>query len=377
MGTLRYLTAGESHGLCLTAILEGMLSGLPLKSEFIDVELKRRQLGYGRGARMTSIEADRVRILSGLRGGRTIGSPLALEVPNKDTSIDKLPVVTRPRPGHADLAGALKYNHEDARNILERASARETTARVAVGAVAKRLLQEFGVEVFSHVVRMGGVQARTERMTHAQIRKKAEVSPLRCADAKAEAGMIRRVDKAKAAGDTIGGTIEIVALNLPVGLGSHVQWDRKLDARLAAGLMSIQAIKAVEVGAGVKVSDLFGSQLHDAIFHSRQKGFYRKTFRCGGIEGGITVGGPVTVRIHMKPLSTLRKPMMSVDMKTKKPFAATVERSDVSAVPAAGVVGEAVMAFALADALLEKFGGDSLTEIRRNFNGYMRQVAAF
>ena len=374
---LRYLTAGESHGLCLIAVLEGMPAGLPVKPEFIDRELKRRQLGYGRGARMTSVETDRVQILSGLRGGKTLGSPMALQVPNKDTSIDRLPVVTRPRPGHADLAGALKYNHEDVRSILERASARETAARVAVGAVAKQLLQEFGVEVFSHVVRMGGVEAKVDRMTHAQIRKKAEVSPLRCADPKAEAGMIRLVDKAKAAGDTIGGTIEIVAVNVPVGLGSHVQYDRKLDARLAGALMSIQAIKAVEIGAGVKVSDLFGSQLHDQIYYSKQKGFYRKTFRCGGLEGGITVGGPVITRIHMKPLSTLRKPMMSVDLKTKKPFAATVERSDVSAVPAAGVVGEAIVAFELANAFLEKFGGDSLTEIKRNFKSYLNQVEHF
>ena len=374
---LRYLTAGESHGICLTAVLEGMPAGLPLASAFIDQELKRRQLGYGRGTRMTSVETDRVQILGGLRGGKTIGSPLALQVANKDTSIDKLPVVTRPRPGHADLSGALKYNHEDVRNILERASARETAARVAVGAVAKRLLQEFGIGIFSHVIRMGGVQANVGRLTHAQIRKKAEVSPLRCADPKAEAKMIALIDKAKTAGDTLGGGIEIVATDVPVGLGSHVQWDRKLDARLAAGLMAIQAIKAVEIGVGTQVSDLFGSQLHDQIFHSKGKGFYRKTFRAGGIEGGMTVGGPVTVRIHMKPLSTLRKPMMSVDLKSKKPFVATVERSDVSAVPAAGVVGEAVVAFHLADALLEKFGGDSLAETKRNFQGYLRQVESF
>ncbi len=374
---LRYLTAGESHGICLTAVLEGMPAGLPLSPAFIDQELKRRQLGYGRGARMTSVETDRVQILSGLRGGKTLGSPISLQVPNKDASIDKLPVVTRPRPGHADLSGALKYAQEDVRNILERASARETAARVAVGAVAKRFLEEFGVEVFSHVVRMGGVQANTEKLAHAEIRKKAEVSPLRCADPKAEAKMIALVDKAKAAGDTLGGAIEVVVLNLPVGLGSHVQWDRKLDARLAAGLMSIQAIKAVEIGVGTKVSDLFGSELHDQIFYTKQKGFHRKTCRAGGIEGGMTIGGPVVVRIHMKPLSTLRKPMMSVDLKTKKPFVATVERSDVSAVPAAGVVGEAVAAFELANAFLEKFGGDSLPEVKRNYRGFLGQVASF
>ena len=374
---LRYLTAGESHGVGLTAILEGMPAGLALSPDFIDRELKRRQLGYGRGARMTSIETDRVQILSGVRAGKTLGSPIALQVPNKDTSIDKLPVVTRPRPGHADLAGALKYGQEDVRNILERASARETAARVAVGAVARRLLKEFGISIFSHVVRMGGVEAKLEKLSSAQIHKRAEVSPLRCADARAEAAMIRLIDKAKAAGDTLGGAIEVVALNVPVGLGSHVQWDRKLDGRLAAALMSIQAIKAVEIGAGTQVSDLFGSQLHDQIYFSKQKGFYRKTLRCGGIEGGMTIGGSVVTRIHMKPLSTLRKPMMSVDVKTKKPFVATVERSDVSAVPAAGVVGEAVMAFTLADAFLEKFGGDSVAETKRNFKGYLRQVADF
>ncbi len=374
---LRYLTAGESHGICLVAILEGMPAGLELSARFIDEELRRRQLGYGRGARMTSIEVDKVQILSGLRFGRTLGSPIALQVFNKDFSIEKLPKVTRPRPGHADLAGALKYGHEDVRNVLERASARETVARVAVGAVAKRLLREFDIAVFSHVVRLGGVQADVGRLSHAQIRKRAEGSPLRCADPRAEAKMIRRIDLAKKNGDTVGGAVEIVALDVPVGLGSHVHYDRKLDGRLAGALMSIQAIKAVEIGAGTEVSRVFGSQLHDQIYYSRARGFYRKTVRAGGLEGGMSVGGPILVRIHMKPLSTLRKPMMSVDLRTKKPFAATVERSDVSAVPAAGVVGEAVVAFELARAFLEKFGGDSLAEIRRNLEGYRRQVARF
>ena len=374
---LRYLTSGESHGVCLVAILEGMPAGLELRPAAIDAQLKRRQLGYGRGARMTSIEVDRAQILSGVRSGKTIGSPIALAIDNKDSSIDKLPVVTRPRPGHADLAGALKYGHEDIRNILERASARETAARVAVGAVAKCFLKEFGIEVFSHVIRMGGVEAELKGLPFAQIRSRSELSPLRCADRKAEARMIRVIDKAKKAGDTVGGTIEIVALGVPVGLGSHVQYDRKLDARFAAALMSIQAIKAVEVGEGVNVSSLLGSQLHDQIYFSRSKGFYRKTFRAGGIEGGISVGGPIILRIHMKPLSTLRRPMMSVDIKSKAPFKATVERSDVSAVPAAGVVGEAVAAFELANAFLEKFGGDSLREVKRNFQGYLKQVAVF
>ncbi|MBI3333358.1 MAG: chorismate synthase [Candidatus Omnitrophica bacterium] len=374
---LRYLTAGESHGECLIAVLEGMPAGLALAPSFINGELRRRQLGYGRGARMTSIEADEAQILSGVRFGKTIGSPIALKVDNKDSSIDRLPVVTRPRPGHADLGGALKYNTGDIRNILERASARETAARVAVGAVAKRLLQEFGIEVFSHVVRLGGVDAEVGGAGFERIRSMAELSPLRCADRRAEERMIRLIDRAKASGDTVGGTVEVVALGVPVGLGSHVHYDRKLDGRLAGALMSIQAIKAVEVGAGTRVSQVFGSQLHDQIYYSKGKGFYRKSFRAGGIEGGISIGGPVIVRVHMKPLSTLRRPLMSVDIKAKKPFQATVERSDVSAVPAAGVVAEAVMAFELGRAFLEKFGGDSLGEVRRNFRGYLRQVKQF
>lgn len=374
---LRYLTSGESHGVCLVAVLEGMPSGLELSPEFIDKELKRRQLGYGRGARMTSIETDKVTLLSGVRFGRTIGSPIALEIKNKDASIDRLPAVTRPRPGHADLAGALKYDHKDIRNVLERASARETAARVAVGAVAKRLLKEFGIEIFSHVVRLGGIDALPKSGSFERIRSQAEVSPLRCADRRAEKKMIALIDKAKANGDTLGGAIEIVALHLPVGLGSHVQYDRKLDGRLAGALMSIQAIKAVEIGAGTDVSKVFGSQLHDQIYYSKQKGFFRKTLRAGGIEGGISIGGPLVVRIHMKPLSTLRRPMMSVDIKTKSPFRATVERSDVSAVPAAGVVAEGVLAFELAQAFLEKFGGDSLTELKQNWRGYLNQVKKF
>ena len=374
---LRYLTAGESHGICLLAILEGMPAGLPLPPSFIDEELRRRQLGYGRGARMTSIEVDKVNLLSGIRGGKTMGSPIALQIMNRDQSIDKLPAVTRPRPGHADLAGALKYNHEDVRNILERASARETAARVAVGAVAKRFLHEFGVEIFSHVVRLGGIDVRLDGIGFPQIRKKAEVSPLRCADSKAQAKMIRLIDKVKAAGDTVGGTIEIVATGVPVGLGSHVHYDRKLDARIAGALMSIQAIKAVEGGEGTRVSQVLGSELHDEIYYSKAKGFYRKTSRSGGFEGGMTNGEPVLFKIHMKPLSTLRRPLVSVDIKTKEPFTATVERSDVSAVPSAGVIGEAVLAFELAGAFLEKFGGDHLSEIKRNYNGYLRQLAQF
>ncbi len=374
---LRYLTAWESHGVCLVAVLEGMPSGLGLEISFIDQELRRRQLGYGRGARMTSIEVDKVEFLSGVRFGKTIGSPIALQVSNKDSSIDKLPAVTRPRPGHADLAGALKYNHSDIRNILERASARETAARVAVGAVGKLLLKEFGIEIFSHVIQMGGIAAQSDSMSLAQIRKQADMSPLRCADKKAEAHMIQLIDKAKANGDTVGGAVEIIATGVPIGLGSHVQYDRKLDARISGALMSIQAIKAVEVGEGTRVSQVLGSQLHDEIVYSTQKGFYRKTSRAGGFEGGMTNGEPVIFKIHMKPLSTLRRPLKSVDIKTKQPFQATVERSDVPAVPSAGIVAEAVLAFELAHALVEKFGGDSLIEMKRNFPGYLKQIEKF
>ena len=374
---LRYLTSGESHGVCLVAVLEGMPAGLKVDTAFIDEELRKRQLGYGRGARMMSVEVDRVQVLSGVRSGKTMGSPIALQVMNKDSSIDKLPKVTRPRPGHADLSGALKYGQDDVRTILERASARETAARVTVGAMAKLLLKEFGVEVFSHVVRVGGIDAKLNGTGFAVIRRKADLSPLRCADARAEAKMIKLIDKTKAAGDTVGGAIEIVATGVPVGLGSHVHYDRKLDARIAGALMSIQAIKAVEAGDGVRVSEVLGSELHDEIYYSKERGFYRKTSRAGGFEGGMNNGEPVLFRIHMKPLSTLRRPLKSVDIKTKQPFTATVERSDVSAVPSAGIVAESVVAFELAVAFAEKFGGDSVAEMLRNYRGYQKQLAAF
>lgn len=374
---LRYLTAGESHGQCLVAILEGMPADLPIAPEPITQELRRRQQGYGRGGRM-QIEQDTVRILSGVRRGRTMGSPIALEIANKDFTIDTLPVVTRPRPGHADLTGALKYDQEDVRTILERASARETAARVAVGAVCRLFLAQFGVDCLSHVVRLGGLDAKPPTTLNlAALRRAVEGSPLRCADKAAERRMIKLVDAVKAAGDTVGGTIEVIATGVPVGLGSHVHYDRKLDARIAGALMSIQAIKAVEMGDGVRVSQVRGSALHDEIYYAKGRGFHRKTDRAGGFEGGMTTGGPLVMRLHMKPLSTLRRPLKSVDLKTKQPFVATVERSDVSAAPAAGVIAEAVVAFELARAWLEKFGGDSLGEIRRNWQGYLRQVAKF
>lgn len=374
---LRYLTAGESHGKCLVAILEGMPAGLPLDPERINQELRRRQQGYGRGGRML-IEQDTVQIISGVRRGTTMGSPIALEIQNKDCSIDALPVVTRPRPGHADLTGALKYDQEDIRTILERASARETAARVAVGAACRVFLEQFGMDLLSHVVRLGGIDAAPPKTLSVDaLRKQVEGTPLRCADAKAQRKMMALIDAVKRVGDTVGGTIEVVVTGAPVGLGSHVHYDRKLDARIAGALMSIQAIKAVELGDGVRVSSVRGSELHDEIYYAKDKGFYRKTDRGGGFEGGMTTGAPLVLRIHMKPLSTLRRPLASVDLKTKQPFVATVERSDVSAVPAAGVIAEAVVAFELANALLEKFGGDSLGEVQRNWRGYLQQLRRF
>lgn len=374
---LRYLTAGESHGKCLVAVLEGMPAGVPLDTDQINHELRRRQHGYGRGGRM-QIEHDTAQILSGMRRGKTMGSPLALEILNKDFTIDALPVVTRPRPGHADLTGALKYDQEDIRAILERASARETAARVAVGAVCRQLLESFEIDLVSYVVRVGGIDAKPPKtLSVEQIRKQVDRSPLRCADPAAEQKMMKLIDAVKVAGDTVGGTIEVVVTGVPVGLGSHVHYDRKLDARIAGALMSIQAIKAVELGDGVRVSQVKGSELHDEIFYAKDKGFYRKTDRGGGFEGGMTNGAPLILRLHMKPLSTLRRPLKSVDLKTKQPFVATVERSDVSAVPAAGVIAEAVIAFELTRALLEKFGGDSLGETQRNWRGYLQQLRRF
>lgn len=374
---VRYLTAGESHGKCLTAILEGIPAGLPLDPARITQELRRRQQGYGRGGRM-AIEQDTVQILSGVRRGKTMGSPIAVEILNQDFSMERLPVVTRPRPGHADLTGALKYDQEDVRTILERASARETAARVAVGAICRLLLELFEVDLLSHVVRLGGIDAAPPASLALEpLRRRVERSPLRCADPAAERKMIALIDAVKAAGDTVGGTIEVIAAGVPVGLGSHVHYDRKLDARIAGALMSIQAIKAVEVGEGVQVSRVRGSVLHDEIYYRPDRGFFRKTDRAGGFEGGMTTGGPLLFRLHMKPLSTLRRPLKSVDLKTKRPFVATVERSDVSAVPAAGVIAEAVVAFELVRAFQEKFGGDSLDEMQRNWRGYLKQVARF
>ncbi|MBI1975883.1 MAG: chorismate synthase [Candidatus Omnitrophica bacterium] len=374
---MRYLTAGESHGKALIAVLEQCPAGLELDVEFVNRELKRRQMGYGRGGRM-SIEQDVVDFLSGTRKGITLGSPIAMRVENKDDKIEELPEVNNPRPGHADLTGGLKYNHHDVRNILERSSARETTARVAVGAVCKLLLKEFGVRITSHIIQIGSVRARSEgKIDFNRIVERSESSPVRCADPDAGEKMIQLIDRTKEAGDTLGGIFEVVAVGIPVGLGSCMHYDRKLDSLLGAGILSIQAVKAVEIGDGVLAATQPGSEVHDEIFYDKKRGFYRESNSSGGFEGGMTNGEPVVVRGFMKPLSTLRSAMRSVNVVTKEPFKATVERSDVCAVPSAGIVGEAVVAFELARAFLEKFGSDSITEIKRNYEGYLKQVREF
>ena len=373
---LRFLTAGESHGVALTAILEGVPAGVSIDSAAINREMRRRQLGYGRGPRM-QFETDTVELLSGVRRGKTLGSPIALLIKNKDASIDRLPVVTQPRPGHADLTGAIKYDHRDIRNVLERASARETAARVAVGALCKQLLSPLGIELASHVVALGCVRAKPSTATVAQLRKKVDASPLRCLDAQATKKMVREINAAMKAGDTLGGIFEVLAEGVPPGVGSYVHYDRRLDAILGHAVLSIHAVKAVEVGDGVLGASLPGSKVQDEIFYSKTKGFIRSSNRAGGFEGGMTTGQPIVVRGFLKPLSTLRKPLRSVEINTKRTVVATVERSDVTTVPAAGVIGEAMIAFELARALLEKFGGDSLRELKRNVDGYVRQVRTF
>jgi chorismate synthase len=384
---LRYLTAGESHGELLMGIIEGMPSGLLIRVTDIDRDLARRQGGYGRGGRM-KIEKDTVKIYTGVRWGRTIGSPIGLSIRNKDWEnwrdkmspdpmfLNTANPVTRPRPGHADLAGVLKYGCSDIRSILERSSARETAVRVAVGAVAKRLLEEFGIDVMSHVLSIGNVYAKVPKVTHQELKKKAEASELRCADPEAERRMMLKIDEARTAGDSLGGVFEVMVSGVPVGLGSHVHWDRKLDGKLAAALMGIQAIKGVEVGAGFGAANKPGSQVHDEIYWSKKEGFYRKTNMAGGIEGGISNGEPITLRAAMKPIPTLMKPLRSADIVSKKPFKAGVERSDVCAVPAAGVVAEAAVAFEIASAMIEKFGGDSIDEMKRNFLSYDKHLKA-
>ena len=380
---LRFLTAGESHGEALTTVIDGIPAGLPLAEADINEDLARRQRGYGRGGRM-KIERDQAHISSGVRWGMTLGSPITLTIQNRDwenwkqtMSVSAPPegtapkTVTRPRPGHADLAGAMKYAHHDIRNVLERSSARETTARVAVAGVAKKLLGEFGITILSHVIEIGGIRVGALELPWDEIRRRAEESEVRCADPETGRAMIDAIDRAKAAGDTLGGVFEVVALGCPVGLGSYVQWDRKLDGLLAQAFCSIHAIKGAEVGLGFETARRPGSQAHDEILLDKDGGFQRASNSAGGLEGGVTNGQPVIVRAAMKPLSTLRKPLRSVDLQSKEAVEAVVERSDVCAVPAAGVVGEAMMAIVLAAAFLDKFGGDSMDEIRRNHQGYL------
>lgn len=388
----RYLTAGESHGPRLTAIIDGLPAGLEITTESINRDLTRRQCGYGRGGRM-KIETDTVEILSGVRWGLSLGSPLTLAVINRDwenwqekmsadaAHRDDSIRVTRARPGHADLPGALKYNHNDVRNILERSSARETAVRVAVGGVAKCLLAHFGISVHGFVIELGGIKAVRPQLPLVELVATTSRSELFTYDSVAEVAMKAHIDAMKSAGDSVGGVVEVIASGVPVGLGSHVQWDRKLDARLAMALMSIQAIKGVEIGSGFAAAAAPGSRVHDEIYYApagaENPGFYRRTNNAGGIEGGISNGEEIVVRAAMKPIPTLYKPLKTVDLQSREAVEATVERSDVCAVPAASVVAEAVVAIELATAFLEKFGGDSLTEIRRNYEAYIAYVREY
>ncbi len=379
----RFLTAGESHGKALSAVVEGVPAGLRLDEDFIAVDLKRRQGGYGRSSRQ-KIEHDRAEILSGVRQGLTMGSPITLVIWNLDwenwkVAMSVSPVegdtrkITRPRPGHADLAGVTKYGFDDVRPILERASARETAARVAAGAVARRFLEEFGIEIHSHTLAIGGQWAKAaEPIEWEQVEK----SLVRCADFTAEKGMMAAIDEAVGSGDTVGGVSEVVAFGVPVGLGSHIQWDRRLDGRIAQAMMSIQSVKGLEIGDAFKVAEVRGSQVHDGIEMGGESHYpwQRKSNRAGGIEGGISNGEQIVLRLAVKPIPTLAKPLPSVDLTTGESVQAHFERSDVCVVPAVGVIGEAMLAMVLADAMLEKFGGDSMVETRRNFEGYLKSI---
>jgi chorismate synthase len=390
---LRFVTAGESHGPALVSILEGMPAGVPLLADHVDVQLARRQQGYGRGRRM-QIETDTIELLSGVRAGETLGSPIAMLIRNRDWKnwqeiMDPAPraedpaprkrVVTRPRPGHADLTGMLKYDRADARDILERASARETTARVAAGAICRRLLEELGVRIGSHVVHLGGIDASRPASMPADLNAAVDSSPLRTLDPEAERQMITRIDEAKRAGNTLGGICEVICDGVPVGLGSHISWDRKLDGRLAAALMSIPAVKGVEIGLGFEGARRPGSEVHDEIDLAPGRAatghVQRRTNRAGGLEGGITTGEPLVLRVAMKPISTLMRPLETIDIATRAPAQAVAERSDVTAVPAMGVIAEAMVAFVVAQAALEKFGGDSLKELKRNYDGYITRLS--
>ncbi|MDF0479091.1 chorismate synthase [Vagococcus sp. PNs007] len=388
---MRFLTAGESHGPELTAIIEGLPAGMPLDVEMINKDLKRRQVGYGRGGRM-KIEQDQVRITSGLRHGKTLGSPLTLVIENKDwknwqsvmgidpvTEKEKVKrQVTRPRPGHADLVGGIKYNHRDLRNVLERSSARETAVRVAIGAVSKAILSASGCEVMAHVIEIGGVEASiSEGMSLADLKIKSESSDVRCSDENAAGLMREAIDRAKKEGNTLGGIVEVIVTGLPIGLGSYTQWDQKLDGKLAQAMLSINAFKGVEFGVGFEAARLPGSDVMDEIIWDQAQGYTRKTNRLGGFEGGMTNGMPVIVRGVMKPIPTLYKPLESVDITTKEVYTASVERSDSCAVPAASVIAEAVIATELAKALLDKFDGDSFVKLTENIKEYKNYTTEY
>ena len=391
---IRFTTAGESHGPGLVSILEGMPAGLPLLAEHVDTELARRQQGYGRGRRM-QIEKDQIEFLSGVRAGETLGSPIAMLVRNRDWKnwqeiMDPAPregdpeprrrAVTRVRPGHADLTGLLKFDRDDARDVLERASARETTARVAAAAICKRFLNEFDVRIGSHLVHLGGIDAQRPAVLPDDLNAASDASQLRTLDADAEARMVALIDEIKRAGNTLGGICEVVVDGLPVGLGAHVSWDRKLDGRIGAAIMSIPAVKGVEIGMGFETARVTGSEVHDEIVMAenspRTGNVRRKTNRAGGLEGGMTTGESLVVRVAMKPISTLMRPLATIDVNTGLSANAVAERSDVTAVPAMGVIAEGMLALVLADAFLEKFGGDSLGETRRNYESYLSHVAS-
>lgn len=385
--SLRYLTAGETHGPQLTAIIEGLPSNLNIDFEELNFQLHRRQKGYGRGRRM-QIEKDQANFVGGIRHGYTTGAPVALVVQNNDWkhwqnimniepiegSDEEKRRVHRPRPGHADLNGGLKYNLKDLRNVLERSSARETTVRVACGAIARQFLAEFGIKVAGRVIRIGEIEAPYKDLPIDELIAVTEASSVRVTDAETEKKMEAYIDQIKQEGDSIGGIVECIVEGVPVGLGSHVQYDRKLDARIAQGVMSINAFKGVEIGIGFEAGTIRGSQVHDEILHTEERGYHRATNRLGGFEGGMTNGMPVVVRGVMKPIPTLYKPLQSVDIDTKEAFSAQVERSDACAVPAASVVMEHVVAWEVAKAFLEKFGGDSMEEIRANVASYQAQL---